>query len=93
MSIADLLLLLLIAIDIVAMVSMLNCYCFSIFVSCVHFFGRKAPSIGISPHSSPVVEKGCEAGRVGAGRGGTGFGEITWFSRGTDGDQWSATAV
>ena len=34
------------------------------------FFFRKAPSIGISPYSLPVMEKGCEAGRVVLGRGG-----------------------
>ena len=88
MSIADLLLLLLIAIDIVAIVSTLNSLCFSRFVSCVHFFVEK------HLHKQPVLiyrlggkgcETGCETGWVGAGRGGAervgaaDFGGITWF--------------
>ena len=84
MSIADLLLLLLIAIDIVAIVSTLNSFCFSRFVSCVHFFVEK------HLHQQPILiyrlgGKGCETGWVGAGRGGAervgaaDFGGITWF--------------
>ena len=68
-SIADLLHLLLIAIDIVAIMSTLNCCCFFRFVSCVHFFCRKAPSLATGPYSSPGWEGvRRRAGRSRAGR-------------------------
>ena len=84
MSIADLLLLLLIATDIVAIMSTLNCCCFFRFVAFIFFISNRFLFIAwVGRGATPGGSEQGGAGRVGAAD----FGGITWFSRVTEEDQ------